>query len=421
MRKDFQSRFLKILSVDVLVKGGGFLLLPVYLQLMTAEEFGRYSYLFSIAGMFAYVFGMGQHISLSRFFHTNEYTRKEVVGNIHLVLFTSVVVFLSILLTFKTQLISLMFKHEVLDTTYYIVISLAILLVLNQIFMVFLYQSEQISFVQKKNIFDFLCVNIVTILALYFIDYAADVVRITSMFVAYIVIIVFYYRLPGLASIFSTRLTTSIYKRFLINGTPVAVGSFANFFIAFGDRFVVEKLLDESKLGVFSFAIIITSIIMVVFNSFQNIWLPFLFKEKDLNISFKRIYKIIILFAAVSAVAGAIFYLLVYVLANNFIDKVYLSSLEFLWILVIAVFFQTAGMFIAGFYQIFEKNYISMPVNIGAAGINIALNYYLIAQYQLRGAAIATALISFMLFLIHFTLVHYYKNKGSYGEYFSGN
>lgn len=420
--KEFRSRFIKLFSVSVALKAGGFLLLPIYLQLMTTEEYGRYSYLFSVVGMFAFVFGMGQHVSLSRFFHSSEYTRKEVLETIHLVLFTSIALFSVVLLVFKPQLTSLLFKYELLDTSYYIAILLAILLALNQIFMMFLYQSEQVNLVQMKNIFDFLCVNTIALTALYFVDFSADDVRIASMLVAYtIIIVVFYHRLFNAEGIRFSARSFPIYKRFLKNGAPSAVGSFANFFISFGDRFVIEKLLDDAMLGVFSFAMVITGILMLIFGSFQNVWLPYLFKEKNLDISIRRVYKIIALFAFISALAGMGFYPLVYIMGNYFIDKIYLNSLGFLWILVIAVFFQIAGMFIAGFYQIFEKNHISVTISIGAAGLNIAMNYYLIAKYQLLGAAIATSLISFMLFAMHFTLVHYYKNKGNYGEYFTNH
>lgn len=419
-QKEFCLRFVKLFSVSVVVKAGSFLLLPIYLRLMTPEEFGRYSYLWSVVGMLAFVFGMGQHVTLSRFFHTAEYTRKELVENVHLVLFTSILVFSVVLLVFKSQVTSLLFKYELLDTSYYIAILLAILLAFNQIFMIFLYQSEQVNLVLMKNIFDFLCINTIALAALYFVDFSADDVRIASMIVAHsIIIVVFYHRLFNAENIRFSARSFPIYKRFLKNGAPIAIGAFANFFISFGDRFVIEKLLDDAKLGVFSFAMVITGTLMLIFNSFQNVWLPYLFKEKNLDISIGRVYKIIILFAGISTLAGLGFYPLVYILGNYFIDRIYLDSLGFLWLLVIAVFFQIVGMFIAGFYQIFEKNHISVPINIGAGFLNIAMNYYLIAKYQLLGAAIATALISFMLFAIHFTLVHFYKNRRNFGEYFS--
>ena len=225
-QKEFRSRFIKLFSVSVAVKAGGFLLMPIYLQLMTPDEFGRYSYLLSVAGMLAFVFGMGQHATLSRFFHSSEYTRKEVVENINLVLLTSITVLMLFLLVCKAQVISLLFKYQLPDTIYYIMIALAILMALNQIFMMFLYQSEQVNLVQKKNIFDFLCINAIALTALYFIDLQADSVRISAMLIAYTVIIAFFYpRMFGADNIrFSARLP-DFYKRALKNGAPMAVGS----------------------------------------------------------------------------------------------------------------------------------------------------------------------------------------------------
>lgn len=419
-KSEVKKRFIKLFSIDVLVKAGGFLLLPVYLNLMTQEEFGNYSYIFSIVGMWAFVFGMGQHATLNRFYHSSEYTRDMVIENIHLVLFTSFVFFGILLVVFQDFFVDLFFKFSISNMIFYSMIALAMLISLNQIFMSFLYQSEKISLVQKKNITDFFIINISALALLYFLPFPKDELRVFAMVVSYIVILGIFYRFFIAKHHFRfANKTMAFYKRGLKNGFPMAVGSFANFFIAFGDRFVIEKLLDKSSLGIFSFAMVIVGILMLVFSSFQNVWLPYLFKEKNLDISFKRVYKIIFIFLGVSVVIGTAMYVLVYIMANYFIEYSYIKSLDFLWVLVLATFFQIAGMSISGFYQIFEKNYISVPINILAGVLNIYMNYYFIEHYGLLGAAISTALISFMLFVLHFYLVHYYRKKGDYGEYFT--
>ena len=417
---EIRQRFIKLFSIDVLVKAGSFLLLPVYLNLMTQEEFGNYSYIFSIVGMCAFVFGMGQHAALNRFYHSREYTRDTVVENIHLVLLSSFVFFGILLVVFQDLVIDVFFKFSISNVIFYSMIALAMLISLNQIFMSFLYQSEKISLVQKKNISDFLIINISVLAFLYFLPFPKDELRIFGMVVSYIVILSIFYRFFIAKNNFKfVNRNMVFYKRGLKNGFPVAVGSFANFFILFGDRFAIEKLLDKSSLGIYSFAIVVVGILMIVFTSFQNVWLPYFFKEKNLDISFKRVYKIILIFLGASVVIGLGIYILVYILANYFIGYSYIKSLDFLWVLVVATFFQIAGMFIAGFYQIFEKNHISVPINILAGVLNIYMNYYFIEYYGLLGAAISTALISFMLFMLHFCLVHHYRKKGNYGEYFT--
>jgi O-antigen/teichoic acid export membrane protein len=420
INSEIKKRFIKLFSIDLLVKGSAFLLLPLYLNLMTQEEFGSYSYMLSIVGMLSFVFGMGQHATLNRFYHSSEYSKDLVIENLHLILLTSFIFFGFILAVFKVEFISLFFKFNISDTVYYGMLFLAILLALNQIFMSFVYQSENIKMVQKKNIFDFVIINILALSFLYFLPYPKDQLRIVAITIGYLIIIFLYYRkLISKNNLKLSNLSKVFYKRGIKNGLPMAVGSFSNFFIAFGDRFVIEKLLDTSALGIFSFSMVIVGILMLMHGSFQNVWLPYLFKEKNLDISFKRVYKIIGIFFIVAPVMGISFYALIYILTNHFIEYSYIKSLDFLWVLVLAYFFQIAGMIVAGFYQIFEKNYISVPINIGAGILNIWMNYYFIDMYGLMGAAISTALISFTLFLIHFSTVHFYRKKGGYSEYFS--
>lgn len=420
INSEIKQRFIKLFSIDLLIKGSAFLLLPLYLNLMTQEEFGNYSYIVSIIGMLAFVFGMGQHATLNRFYHSAEYNRDTVVENLHIILFTSFIFFGFILIVFKDYFISLFFKFIISDILYFTMIFLAILIALNRMFMAFLYQSENIQMVQKKNIFDFFIINTLALSFLYFLAFPKDELRVTAMAIGYLIILFVFYRqfISRYHLKFSNR-SKFFYLRGLKNGLPMAVGSFSNFFIAFGDRFVIEKLLDASALGIFSFGMAIIGILMLIFQSFQNVWLPYLFKEKNLDISFKRVYKIIWIFLGVSIVAGIGFYGLIYILANYFIEYSYIRSLEFIWILVLASFFQIAGMTVAGFYQIFEKNHISVPVNIMAGILNIWMNYYFIGLYGLIGAAISTAIISFLLFIIHFRMVHYYKIQGVYDEYSS--
>ncbi len=420
INSEIKQRFIKLFSIDLLIKGSAFLLLPLYLNLMTQEEFGNYSYMFSIVGMLSFVFGMGQHATLNRFYHSYEYSRELVIENLHLILLTSVVFFCFILLVFKVEFIFLFFKFEITNIIYYSMIFLAILLALNQIFMSFLYQSENIKMVQKKNIYDFLIINILALGFLYLLPFPKDELRILAMIIGYLIVLsIFYRQLITKKNLKFTNRSKEFYKRGFKNGLPMAVGSFSNFFIAFGDRFVIEKLLDASALGIFSFAMVIIGILMLVFNSFQNVWLPYLFKEKNLDISFKRVYKIISIFFIISILMGISFYVLIYIMTNYFIEYSYIKSLDFLWLLVLAAFFQIAGMISAGFYQIFEKNHISVPVNIVAGILNILMNYYFIDIYGLIGAAISTVLISFILFIIHFSIVHYYRKQGVCSEYFS--
>lgn len=419
-RRELSRRFVRLFSVDILVKGSRFLLLPIYLNLMTQEEFGLYSYALSIVSMLTFVLGMGQHASLNRFYHSEEYDRESVFENIHLVLLTSYLTTGLFLLFFRDMFTGLFFEGEIAPTIYYLILSLSIMGSANQLLMAYLYQAEKISLVQKKNIFDMVVSNTLAISMLYLLSGPKDETRLLATAIAvFVSLCIFYPKFISLKSMRFRNRSMEIYKRIIFNGAPMAVGSFANFFIVFGDRFSIEKLLDKSSLGIFSFAMTMVAILMMVFYTFQNVWRPYLFKEKNLDISFSRVYKITAGAFILSIVIGGLLYAIVYILTGSFIEHSYIESLDFLWILVLASFFQMGSMLLGGFYQIFEINYISTPVNIAGGVLNIYLNYYFIDIYGLTGAAISTLIISVILYMTHFFVVHRYKKRGEFGEYYS--
>jgi len=247
-KSEIKRRFVKLFSIDILIKGAGFLLLPIYLNLMTQEEFGNYSYIFSIVGMLGFVFGMGQHATLNRFYHSSEYNRDTLIENLHLVLLSSFILFTFILTVFHNYFIKLFFKFSISNTLYLTMIFLAVLVALNQIFMSYLYQSENIKLVQKKNLFDFFTVNVIAISFLYFLPYPKDELRIFAITLASMIsLMIFYKKFISKTHLKFANRSKVFYKRILFNGFPMAVGSFANFFISFGDRFVIEKLLDNNN------------------------------------------------------------------------------------------------------------------------------------------------------------------------------
>src|SRR6187401_3074032 len=63
------KRLFTVLGIDILVKVSGILLLPIYLLLMTQEEYGLYGYLLSIIMTFSIVLNFGLYIPLSKFYH----------------------------------------------------------------------------------------------------------------------------------------------------------------------------------------------------------------------------------------------------------------------------------------------------------------------------------------------------------------
>src|SRR5437762_2369799 len=88
------NRLFAVLSIDILVKLSGVILLPVYLRLMTQEEYGLYGYLLSIIFTFSVVLNFGLYIPLSKYYH--DFENEEARGHLLFTIFC----LLAVILTF---------------------------------------------------------------------------------------------------------------------------------------------------------------------------------------------------------------------------------------------------------------------------------------------------------------------------------
>ena len=91
-KKDaFVGKFFSVLSIDILVRATGFILLPFFLRLMTQSEFGLYSYILSIVQTFSLVLNLGLYVALSKLYHS--YALQEQKGELLFTIFISLLVF----------------------------------------------------------------------------------------------------------------------------------------------------------------------------------------------------------------------------------------------------------------------------------------------------------------------------------------
>src|SRR5688572_26946281 len=151
------NRLFTVLSIDILVKFSGVVLLPIYLLLMTQDEYGLYNYLLSIILTFSLVLSFGLYIPISKFYH--DYKDDLQKGKLLFTTFTLLTVALCILLVIiysfglDVSIIRILFKHELDYENYRLVILLAILTsVFSFMLTSFLFTSEKIKTVKQYNI-----------------------------------------------------------------------------------------------------------------------------------------------------------------------------------------------------------------------------------------------------------------------------
>ena len=188
-------RMLTILSMDILSRLSNIILLPVYLRLMSQEEYGLYNYILSIVTTFSVVLNFGLYVSQTKYYsdvHDSD-RRKVVLFNIAVLLtgLLAIVMTCAYAFGFDYSLIKLLFKDDIgysnlrLPLLLSVVVSVYVVILAN-----YFVTSEKIALFRKYNLFRLIILNVVVVAALYFSKGQKIHVRLLYTYLAELAILV---------------------------------------------------------------------------------------------------------------------------------------------------------------------------------------------------------------------------------------
>lgn len=402
---ELTNRFAKILSLDILVKGGMLLFYPIYIRLMSVEEYGVYGYLINIIGVFSMALNFGIYLAQTKQYHDisiNE--RGAYVFSINAFLAFAIVGSMSVLLLTHADVfvVGFLFEQPINYMAYRPWIMLG---VVNSIYSLMVYNyfmtSEQIKYYQVQNVLKLVLVNI-GVIAMMKLDVGDNIlVRIKYNYIIETIIL-----LPFIIVYFkhiSPRFKFIYVKEALYIGIPAMLSGIVGVFYSLADRKFIEQYRTHEELGVYTFAIVLSGILYLIFSAFQNSLLPFFYKEKDKKVNFERTIratkKITVLLIFFSL---GIFLLTVFLTQFNIVRSEYKAVLPIMPIILITQIIQSISALFANYFIYFNKNYYSIFLSIISAVLNIVLCILLIPKFGLLGAVVATFTVSIALCLINF-------------------
>ena len=409
------KNYAKVFSVDILVKLSSFILLPVYLKLMTQEAYGLYTYLLAIISSFSLVMNFGLYVAQSKLYQ--DFHEEEERGSLLYTINVMLLTFLSISLVvpyftgFDYQIIALLFKNKIDYSSYRNSVFLAISVSVYS-FMLFNYflTSQNIKHVQLYNILRLIFVNGIVISLLYF--YKADSVMVRLKF-TYLLEFCFLLAFgPFYIKTMKKKFNKAYAKKSLTLALPVMLSAVLGLVLNFSDRFFLEKYGTFKDLAVYNVGYVLAGIIPMMFMTFQNIWLPHFFKEKNLQANkektFGVILKIAVFFSLLSILIIITFKLL---LVFQIIDMRYGKVLYLLPILLVTQIASAITPLYSNYTILFEKTYISLLIGVPLSVVSIVVNLWLIPRYGLYGAAFSSFLVNFCYLILYYFIVAYLIKK----------
>jgi len=407
-KNEIAVRFLKLFSVDVLAKASGYLLLPVYLRLMSPSEFGLFNYVLSVAGTLAIVFNFGLYAPQSKLIHEfrSPLWKGRVVFTIYALLFGGMLI--TLLPLFITgldyRIIGAFFGLNEQYGKFRFWLCLAIVSgVFNFMLTNYFLATEQIRLTQTLNILRVLVINIIVLLCLYWIPVEKGLLRFQVATLVEFVLAIILSR--HLVKAFRPQFSLVIAKKSIRLGGPLMLNAMLGIITNFADKWFLNQHYGFVSLSGYYLAFSLANLITFIYASFQNVWFPIFIQEKNLAALVQRSRKIsryllwAALFIFVSIWGGAWI-----ALRFEIIPLKYNAVMGILPLILIGQLLSCIAMFWGNYIVYFSATALIVKWGVIMATVSLLLNWLLISTFGTLGASISYVSVNIMFVLIYMTI-----------------
>lgn len=380
-----------------------FLFLPVLTRFLSPEGYGLIGICQVILSFSMAFVGMNMQNNITRNFYKKDKSFiTDLIGNLFTILFISCSFVLLLCYFFIDEIFFSVPKGWV-----YLIIFAAAFNVISQFNLTILRNSNQPF---KYGIFEvgrtFIDVN-TTLLLIVLFAYGWQG-RVLGISIASFTI--------GLISIYNlirnnyvrVNINVSLIKEILAISLPLIPHSIGNSIMTLSDRLFIDDQIGTSAVGLYTVGYQFGMIILIICTAFNRAWSPWLYKElAKSNVNKNRVVRM-------TYFAGTIFLLLAFVLENisgsllsimtgeNFHEaNIYVG-----WVAYGYSFFAMYTLVFPYAVHLGRTNFLGIITGITAI-INLILNYYLISLNGSIGAAQATLISYFLMFVS----VWFYSNR----------
>lgn len=166
------------------------------------------------------------------------------------------------------------------------------------------------------------------------------------------------------------------------------------------DKYIIIFLIGSAFNGIYSVSNKVPTLITYSFQIFIQAWQLSAIKEQGKENEKEFVNDIYKGLFSVLSVAVSLFLLIIKPFISIYVNKDYYSAWQAASILGVTAMFNILSSFVGIRYVVIKDNKKNMYTTLLGAGINIILNFILIPKYKLIGAAIATLVSYFVVFIV---------------------
>ena len=385
-----------------------FLLLPLYTNVFSLENYGIISLVYTFLGFMNIILHYGLDASLLKHYvPADQEEKKSILTNTYVSFFTTTTVFVIIMILLKNHVSTLLFGIN---------IPKAVLLISGILFFDILWAIHVLILRAEEKYILFSGINLFNVLSslglnLYFVFYLqfgiygvllSNIITSGCIFLATFPII--------LKRISFNTISIEKWKKLMKFGYPFLFAGIFSMILELSDRYILHYLTDIETVGLYSAGYKIGMFMMLVVMGFNMAWQPYFLKKSIIEKKYIN--------QVTTIVIPILFFLWILLLIwsndliriqfwnSTFFGEKYWDSAKIIPVIALAYIFHAVYLLqLPGVYLLDKPGWIALIQGIGAA-VNIILNFLLIPEYGIMGAASATCL-SLMLIAVIF----YFINK----------
>lgn len=381
---------------NIFVKGVSFFVLPVFTNLMSTEDYG----IFSIYGSYVTIFdviillGLSSTVRMAKF--NKELIFENYMGTISLIpvaLTIATMFFFNIFFMFGVKEIFSM--SQTLWNFLFITAAcgavsgiISARLVIDAEYKKYMYFSV-LNVVSNLGISIFLCYTI-------FRNENVYMARVWGMLLSSFTSCIYIYKVSHTKIVFEKK----CFNQAILWGGPLLFHTLATVILTQSDRIIIKEIEGYSNAGIYSIAVSLISVPLILYASFESAIAPWLFEKLE-----KRDYKSICMFnnkyIIFFAIIIAEFMLLCPEVIHIFTNYNYWDSVYCLVPLSICVFCEMIYSLPANVEYFYKKTIYITTGTLITTFINIVLDIVFVLKWGFIGAAYATTISKLILFLFH--------------------
>lgn len=356
------------------------------IKYLGAENFGRFSYSYSIIGFFSIFIVFGLKDVVIKELANNDDKIQKIIGNVIIV--QIIVALICLICTIAFALITE--SKEEVNKQLILILSITYLLIpLNSFSFIFETKLQGRKVVLGANM-ALVCASVFKILVVVFklniLVYSLAALSEVLINATYLTFLFYSHNYKV-----KFKIDFSIIFPIFKIATPVAISTISIWLYMRLDQILIRHLSTATEMGIYATSSRFTESLYFIPMVIQSSFLSILVKKRkeSITIFYSFLKKMIRIQLLVSIIVSILFYFLIRILVIFYLGNKFLMVINVSSILIFNLLFLSVAIIRSTFMYIYNLVYLFVPITIISLVINILLNIYLLPRYGAIGCAFA--------------------------------